>query len=247
MTGGRARLARYAPWQARDFAVERGIPTLIVGALLLLLAVESTGGAPRATPLGGWGEDVARGALTGLLQAFAPTATLLAVNGIVSTDRTRQYFRLLFAKPVSVARYYAQAWLVSAVGLLACAALVLAAYAALVYPVWAPGALLFVALYFLLFGGIGLLLSAVTRYDWMALGLVWALAQLLRSLFPADESWYGRVLDVSLPPLHVLSAMGGALVRGEAVPPFSYVWVAAYGSAALLLGLIIVRRRPLAS
>lgn len=127
------------------------------------------------------------------------------------------------------------------------AALVLAAYAALVYPVWAPGALLFVALYFLLFGGIGLLLSAVTRYDWMALGLVWALAQLLRSLFPADESWYGRVLDVSLPPLHVLSAMGGALVRGEAVPPFSYVWVTAYGSAALLLGLIIVRRRPLAS
>jgi hypothetical protein len=235
----RARLARYALWQARDFALERGVPTLIVGALLLVLAKTQAGA--RAS------DDAARDALAALLQAFAPTAVLLAVNGIVAGDRRHQYFRLLFSKPVSVSRYYAQAWLVSAVGMLVCTALVLTAYAALVHPVWPPGALLFVSLYFLLFGGLGLLLSAVTRFDWMALGLLWALAQLLRSLLPADESWYGAALNIVLPPLHVLSAMGGALIRGDAVPSSAYTWVTAYGAAALLLGLVIVRRRPLAS
>lgn len=246
MTAGRARLGRYALYQARDFATQRGVPILIVGALLLLLSVEGARGWTSAAHSGARSE-LARASLAALLDVFAPTATLLAVNGIVSNDRSRQYYRLLFAKPVSLARYYAQAWLVSAAGTLVCAALVLAAFALLIHPLFPPGALLFVALYFLLFGGLGFLLSAVTRHDWLALGLVWAMARLLRSFVSADASWYGRAIDLLLPPLHVLTALGGPLVHGEPVSPAGCAWVVAYGAASLALGSIIVRRRPLAS
>lgn len=243
---GRARLARYALYQGRDFAVQRGVPILIVGALLLLLSVEGARAWRGAGGAGGAAE-LARASLAALLDVFAPTATLLAVNGIVSNDRRRRFYRLLFAKPVSLSRYYVQAWLVSAAGTLVCAVLLLGAFALVVQPVFPPGALLFVALYFLLFGGLGFLLSAVTRHDWLALGLVWAMARLLRSLLPADASWYGRAIDLLLPPLHVLEALGGPLVHGEPVPGAGCAWIVAYGVASLALGSIIVRRRPLAS
>ena len=80
------------------------------------------------------------------------------------------------------------------------------------------GALAFVALYFLLSGGVGFLLSAITRYDWLALGVLWALAQLLRPLVRSGEGWHTRVLDVVLPPLHLLPAIGTALVSAHRVP-----------------------------
>jgi hypothetical protein len=231
-------------WQLRDYATERGLPTLVVAALLIAFVFASRADQAPAQPLA---REAALAALDGLLQAFAPIATLLAVNGIISTDRTRHYFRLLFANPISIARYYAQAFLVAWVGTCAAAALLLVAFRMVIAPLAPAGALAFVALYFLLFGGVGFLLSAITRYDWLVLGIVWALAQLLRSLAPAGEGWYARVLDAVLPPLHVLPTIGAALMSGHHASWSMYAWVAGYGAAALLLGLALVRHRPLAS
>lgn len=244
MSPRRARLGRYALWQARDWVGARGIPTLIVGALLLLLEMEAVGafrGAAGASP------PAALRALDDLLDAFLPAAVLIAVNGIISHDRARHYARFLFAKPLSPARYYLQAFAVYGALTVAATALLVAAFGALVAAVPAGGALGFAALYFLLFGGVGFLLSAITRYDWVALGVVWALARLLRTFVPASGSWYGRVLDLALPPLHVLAATGRALVHGEPAPLAACAWVAGYGLAAVVLGVVVIRNRPLAS
>ncbi|HET7550302.1 MAG TPA: hypothetical protein VFK04_03370 [Gemmatimonadaceae bacterium] len=239
------RLARYALFQTTDYVRERGIPLLLVGALLLLLAGQGVVGS-AGIDLGGGGVRALAIAMV-FLELFAPTAVLIAVNGIVSGDRKHRYYRLLFSKPISAPRYYAQAFLVSLFGTLAATLLVLVAFRAIfgAIPIW--GSLHFVLLYFLLFGGVGFLLSAITEYDWIALGVVWSLAWLLRSWFPAGESWFGRVVNVLLPPLQLLAGAAAPFLGGAGIDTHSRLWAVGYGVAALATGLLVVRFRPMAS
>src|SRR4029079_6164326 len=53
-----------------------------------------------------------------LMEMFTSVAPMIAVSGIVSTDRTSGFTRFLFAKPLSPTRYYAQSFLVKLVGYL---------------------------------------------------------------------------------------------------------------------------------
>ena len=240
------RLARYALFQAYDYSRERGFPLLLVGALLLLMATQGAIG-PTA-PLDALGAEFRTLTLAALfLELFAPTAVLVAVNGIISGDRKHHYYRLLFSKPIPAARFYAQAFLVSLAGTLVATAIVLAAFELIFGHVAIAGALLFVLLYFVLFGGVGFLLSAITDYDWIALGAVWSLAWLLRSFFPAGESWFGRAMDLMLPPLHLLAGAAAPLLTGAGIDPATYLWVVGYGAAAFAVGLLVVRYRPMAS
>lgn len=239
------RLARYALFQAHDYLRERGFPLLLVGALLLLLAAQGAIG-PAEIDIGG-GELRTLALAMMFVELFAPTAVLIAVNGIISGDRKHHYYRLLFSKPISAPRYYAQAFLVSMLGTLAATLVVLVAFEAVVGAVPIAGALHFVLLYFLLFGGVGFLLSAITEYDWIALGVVWSLAWLLRSWFPAGESWFGRAVDVILPPLHLLAGAAAPLLGGAGMDIHTRLWVVGYGVAAFAAGLLVVRYRPMAS
>ena len=245
------RLGRYALYQAHDYARERGFPLLLVGALLLLMAAQGAIGPTSAVGTGSVSVGVTElRTLTlaaVLLELFAPTAVLIAVNGIISGDRKHHYYRLLFAKPISAPRFYAQAFLVSLAGTLVATLIVLAAFQLLFGPISLPGALVFVALYFVLFGGVGFLLSAITEYDWIALGAVWSLAWLLRSFFPAGESWYGRAIDLLLPPLHLLAGAAAPLLGGAGIGRATQIWVVGYGAAAFAAGLLVVRYRPMAS
>ncbi len=239
------RLARYALFQARDYVRERGVPLLLVGALLLLMTSQGA--------IGPGGVDLRGTSMGTLLMAavffelFAPTAVLIAVNGLISGDRKHRYYRLLFAKPVAPTRYYAQAWLVSLLGTLVATLLVTAGFKLFLGAVPIGAALHFVLLYFILFGGVGFLLSAITEYDWVALGVVWSLAWLLRSWLPASDSFIGRVVDVLLPPLQLLTGAAAPLLSGGEMDTISRLWIVGYGVAALAIGLIVVRHRPMAS
>lgn len=244
---GRARLARYAIYQARDYALERGLPLLVVGGLLILMTFQGAAGPAPVSPGARDSTLRALALCAALLEVFAPSAVLVAVNGIVSGDRKHHYYRLLFSKPVSAPRYYAQAFLVSLAGTLIATLAVLAGFALLFGPIPVPRALLFVLLYFVLFGGVGFLLSAITIYDWIALGVVWSLAWLLRAFFPSEESWYGHVADLVLPPLHLLAGAAAPLLEGADIGPLTYAWIAGYGVAAFAIGLLVVRYRPMAS
>jgi hypothetical protein len=242
----RARLWSYLGWQARDFVAERGAPLIIVAALMtfpIIMGLRRARGAFVAARA----DLAASQAIVELLAQFALIAVLIGINGVVSNDRVRGYYRFLFAKPVSIPRYYAQAYVVNGVGLLAASLGILGAIYALGYPIFLPRVLLMVGLFYVALGGLGFLYSTLARFDWILMGATLGLAHVLRALYPAYESRAGRVIDVILPPFHQLTDVGKELARGEAPETRMLVWLLAWGISAFLLGLLVLRRRPLAT
>ena len=220
----RARLARYARYQLTDYLVERGISTAVLGAVIVLAPLLLGGAAARESAPLLFADAVAR---VGLL------ATLFALNGISSIDRQRGYFRFLFAKPVSVPRFYAQDYLVRFAGVLAISSGLFAAFAALV-------------------GGVGFLLSALTHHDGIALVVVYVAATLVRAgtvVLAAGTRGAQALGYVSgvLPPFYRLDALRDALAAGTAPSTADLVWVLAYGLGCLAAGLLVLRHRPLSS
>lgn len=237
----------YLGWQSRDFVVERGAPLLIVATLMtfpIIMALRQTA-ARVATPM--QGASSARFAILQLFAEFALISVLIGINGVVSSDRVKGYYRFLFAKPVSIPRYYAQAYIVNGLGLLIAAAGVLGVIYALGYPVFPVRVLLMVALVYVSLGGLGFFYSTLARFDWVLMGGTWGLAQVLRAVYPAHESRAGRVIDVILPPFHRLRDTGLQLARGEAADSTTLTWLLAWGIAGFVIGLLILRRRPLAT
>jgi hypothetical protein len=243
----RARLWSYLRWQARDFVTERGAPLLIVATLMgfpIIMGLREIRAA-AASPAQATGS--AQYAVVALFAEFSLIAVLIGINGVVSGDRVRGYYRFLFAKPVSIPRYYAQAYTINGLGLVVTALGVLGAIYALGYPVFPIRVLLMVALVYVSLGGLGFFYSTLARFDWVLMGATWGVAQVLRAVYPAHESRAGQVLDVVLPPFHRLRDVGLELARGEAAEPTVLAWLLGWGVCGLVLGLLILRRRPLAS
>jgi hypothetical protein len=243
----RARLWSYLRWQARDFVAERGAPLLIVATLMAFPIVMGLRELREQLAVGAQAAISARYAVVSLFAEFSLISVLIGINGVVSNDRVRGYYRFLFAKPVSIPRYYAQAYVVNGLGLFATALTVLAAIYALGYPVFPVRVLLTVGLVYLSLGGLGFLYSTLARFDWVLMGATWGVAQVLRAVYPAHESRAGQVLDVILPPFHQLRDVGLDLARGEAADTRLLAWLLGWGISGVLIGLLILRRRPLAS
>ncbi|HYD54425.1 MAG TPA: hypothetical protein VEA99_17440 [Gemmatimonadaceae bacterium] len=120
-----ARLGAYAWWQLRDYLFEKGIGTLLVMLFAGSIGYIGAKGMTRFSP------DSLRAPLSAAFSELYGQLVLLGVlfatNGIVSDDRKNGYYRFLFAKPVSVPRFYVQKFLVHLCGfLLVSAVLVLA-------------------------------------------------------------------------------------------------------------------------
>lgn len=238
----RGRLGHYALYQLRDYIFERGLPTLLVGVILFLpvLFALVRSSAQEMPSL------LAVSALAELMPIFGIVAVLLGVNGMIANDRHRGYFRFLFSKPISVTRYYVQAFVINGlatIGVVGALVYVITTLGGGRFP-W--GVVPYMALFYLCAGGIGFLLSALTRFDWVALGLLWALAQTLRQLAYQLSGWYYEVLNVILPPAHLMSRMAGDYMQGFPTPTRTLVWVGGYGLLALVLGILALRVRPLA-
>lgn len=242
----RARLWSYLAWQARDFAFERGAPLLIVATLMTFPIIMVLRDLATGTSDASQAAIAANYAVVQLFGEFSLISVLIGINGVVSNDRVRGYYRFLFAKPVSIPRYYAQAYVVNGVGLLATSLALCAAIYTLGYPVFAARVLLTVGLVYVSLGGLGFLYSTVARFDWVLMGATWGLAQVLRAVYPANESRAGKVLDVILPPFHRLRDVGQQLARGESADPSMLAWLLGWGIVGFVLGLLILRRRPLA-
>ena len=240
----RARLVRYAPWQLRDYLRERGLSTLVLGALILL--VPPALGGPAARP-------AAPAFFAASIGNFGLLGVIFALNGLSSTDRQRGYFRFLFSKPVSVPRFYAQDAAVRLVGLLAVSLALCTAFAALTatpLPLWA---LAHVALTFVLVGGVGFLLGALTHHDGVALVGVLVLTALARA-GGALLGWLGsgpaealQFVARLLPPFHLLDPARDALAGGTAPAAGVLVAILSYGLGCFAAGLLVLRHRPLAT
>ena len=203
----RGRLARYSLWQFRDFVMEKGISIIIIGLLwgyLQLLPFRQSF-SPEMTP-----ELIIR-LVTLLAGSLVSIAVLIALNGIISTDRKLGYYRFMFAKPVSPVRYYGQLFVVHLVGLLS--GMVLLAlvffFVAGRFNVW--NLILYTSLIYVALGGIGFFISAASKYDWVTLAAVWVGSRILRALFGNGDDWKSKAVEL-LPPVHKVDTVAGSII-----------------------------------
>src|SRR5204862_446053 len=110
-------LAKYSLWQFRDFVLERGIAIVLIGCLWSYVTFE-----PMRRAMGAqWRGDQTSPVWAIALQvsaALVSLSVLIAMNGIVSTNRKSGYYRFLFSKPISPVVYYAQLFVVYMAGVL---------------------------------------------------------------------------------------------------------------------------------
>lgn len=257
----RARLGGYAFWQLRDYLVDRGLPTVLITLLFGYLAVAPVRAMVRGTALlaprliAKYGsQEAARAAmyhdasamlLRNLLGAIIFLGALFAMNGIVANDRKLGYYRFLFSKPMTPERYYGQAFGLHSLGWLIVMALVALLYGAVLAPILTPSFMAGIGLVYLCYAGIGFLLSAVARWDWLSLVFVTVATTVLRDRYGSSSSTLVRLLDV-LPPLHRTQEVYGALADGVALPWHSLAWLGGYGAVCFVLGLVVLHSRRLA-
>ncbi len=233
----RANVSRYARWQLQDFFMDRGIALVLIGVLLA---------APEVIMMHRLTGPFNRDAGAVLVRLAASTAiifALIALNGQVSNDRTRGYFRFLFAKPVSPAVYYAQQFAVWFLGLLVVVSLLVGVFSVTAGPVSPWPILWYVSLVYLGFGGVAFFISSVTRRDWLVLIAFWTLTQILVSLYKDQDSWIEKTFFV-LPPVEHLDNAGKALMRQGMVGATDVAWILGYSAIFFVLGLFVLHRRP---
>ena len=238
----RGRLAKYSLWQFRDFVMEKGISIIIIGLLwgyLQLLPFRQSF-SPEMTP-----ELIIR-LVTLLAGSLVSIAVLIALNGIISTDRKLGYYRFMFAKPVSPVRYYGQLFVVHLVGLLS-GMVVLAGvffFFAGRFNVW--NLVLYTSIIYVALGGIGFFISAASKYDWVTLAAVWVGARILRALFGNGDDWRSKAVDL-LPPVHKVDTVAGSIIATGSAPFGDVAWLVGYGALFFVLGLLVLQRRSLAA
>lgn len=256
-----ARLGSYTLWQVRDYALNRGAPTLIVALLFgylglsaMLAMVNSPAGPPvnlierygsveaaRAVML----HDASMGFVATFIGTFAFLGALIGMNGVVSNDRKLGFYRFLFAKPVAPSAYYGAEFAVNGICFLALAVILAVLYGAIVEPVLTLPLLIVIAAGYLCYAGLGFALSAISRWDWLSLVAVAGAADLLWKFYGNSTNSVAVLLRV-LPPLHRTTEVYAAAAHGVALPWQSVLWLAGYGAIAFVAGLAILRHRRLA-
>jgi hypothetical protein len=266
----RARVGAYALWQLRDYLKDRGLPTFIVallsGYLGLSPIIERM--PTRADPVPpmlltrfGSAEavyaarmmDFNHAFLRGILGTLVFLGALFAMNGIVANDRKQGFYRFLFAKPMTPARYYGQAFFVHWAGFVAVMIVLGLVHGVLIWPVLSRPLLIVIALMFVAYAGIAFLLSAAARWDWMSLVAVTVAATFLWGRYGESTHPLARLLYL-LPPLHraddVYASVSGVPMYASGAPtviPWPILaWLVGYGAACFAAGLVVLRYRRLA-
>jgi ABC-type transport system involved in multi-copper enzyme maturation permease subunit len=256
----RARLGAYALWQLRDYLLDRGVATFLITALTGYLSAAPAyfmlrQNFDRAELVAQYGSaaaarvaiahEASAAFLNGTLGVIVFLGALLAMNGIVANDRKLGYFRFLFSKPMSPARYYGQAFAVHTGGWLLIIGLLAFVYGLFIYPLLSVTFLGGLGLVFLCYAGVAFLLSATARWDWLSLVFVTVATTFLHARFGASASPFARLLYL-LPPLHETAGVYTALAEGVALPWHSIAWLGGYGAACFLAALVVLRYRRLA-
>jgi hypothetical protein len=240
----RNRLPWYSLWQFRDFVMDRGIAIVIIGMLwgyVLIEPMRRTMGAafavgPRspAWPL-----------VISVTSSIVSLAVLIALNGIVSTDRKMGYYRFLFSKPVSVVAYYAQLFFVYMVGVLVSMLLLSAVLHMIVPGFRIDYFLLYASIIYVAMGGIGFFISVATRFDWLTLAAVWLGSRVLRDMFGNKPGWRSKAVEL-LPPVHKLNDVSLSMITNGTAPTSDVLWLLGYGALFFALGLLLLRKGSLA-
>ena len=242
----RASMVDYSPWILRDYLIQQGLATTIV---MLLVGVSAI--APLMAMLGdsfvmGEVPDPTAGQLlTRMAGTLSFLGAFFATNGIVAQDRKMGFYRFLFAKPVRPWQYYGVTFLLYGVGLLAVTVVLALIWGRVARPALSIELLAIVTLMYFAYGGLGFLLSAVWRFDWLSLVSVLLVANIARAAWANAEGWRHWVLYL-LPPVHRSDSVFAMLASTNTEMPWSsIVWLGGYGLICFVLGLVVVHKRPL--
>ena len=242
----RARLLAYVPWMLRDYLTNQGPATLIVVLLIGYMALMPVLDGPLDIPLGDVPPEMAHRILLAILPAFAFLGPFFATNGIIANDRKFSYYRFLFSKPLSPIAYYVTMFVVYGIGVFAVTFVLMGVWALAVRPMF-PGTILFViAIMYVAFGGIGFLLSAAWRFDWLSLVTVLLVASVAWEQW-GDVQGLLRLPLYLLPQVHRASDIYAMAVprSGASVPWAAILRLGGYGFVCFLLGMVVIRKRPL--
>jgi ABC-type transport system involved in multi-copper enzyme maturation permease subunit len=233
----RTNISRYARWQLQDFLMDRGVALVLIGVLLA---------TPELLMMSRFKGPFVRDPTQILLRMTTSVAiifALISLNGQVSNDRSKGYFRFMFAKPVSPAVYYAQQFAVWFAGLMIVVSLLVGLFALAAGPVSPWPVLWYVALVYLGFGGVGFFVSTVLRRDWLVLIGFWTIAQIVVSLYKNENSWVERFFFI-LPPVEQLDNASKALVRQGVATTGDIAWILGYSALFFAFGLYVLYKRP---
>ena len=246
----KGRLTAYAGYQLRDYFVNRAGLILLATALAALAFGAARGWTLSDLDLGGSleGRERVQQAFELVLVIFAFAAGAVAAFGLVSRHRSRGYDRLFFSRPISPLRYYMQGFVLGGIGGVVVASVGADVYSVAVHPVSLLGVAGYVALAWLLVGGLALLLSTLTVFHLPILALVigadLALARYAEPLSSAGAGGAAKVVQYVLPPAHVLLALREPLARGLPVDPWAFAWPAGFGVVCLVIAMVLLQRRP---
>jgi hypothetical protein len=246
----RAGTLRYARYQAFDFLLQKAsIPavlTLFLGGMTLYIT------SRQRTPVDWSSEEGTRAALQILKQGmdiFYPLAAFLGINAISSADRQHGHVRFLFSKPVVVPAFYLQTFVVFGAMLTLLGGTFALALQSFTTGIPVGGTMFAGALTWILIGGVGFLLSSLTRIDGALLVLVWLVSSILRTTAAARQArvlpdWLLPIVK-GLPPVDRLDAVRTALYNQQSASSSPTLHVIGYGLLALALGAVVLRRRSL--
>jgi hypothetical protein len=241
-------LAGYLRWHAQDALLRALTPVLLflgMGGIPLWSFADRLGLEAMGRP--GDAQDMALQIYRSTMPLAMTLGAVILASGLPATDREKQYFRFLFAKPVVAWAFYLQQFLVGLVLFVLAMTLVPIGFSAVVtdVPVLAVAKSAFVIA--LLFGSLVSLCGALVIRDGVAFGLVAALSTVLQQLDRARQlpAWLAQGADM-LPPFVAADNARSAWLAGQSVATNDMVHVIGYSVGMLAAALFLVRRLPLA-
>jgi ABC-type multidrug transport system permease subunit len=244
----------YARYQLRDSVTQRlSLPLVVIAIFSALPVYVLTKNSPAGFMQGAQGANLVKQMYAQSVALFLPMGAFLCTVGVASTDRQHGYFRFFFSKPVNLLAYYAQAYLVAGVAFVAMFGLITWGFGAITVHFSVHRAMEAAALTYVLIGGVGLLLGALTRFDAVAFIAVYVAALLLQQLAAAPNGlpngglpgWLA-LIGKALPPVVKLDLLRNHLYAAQTLDPGQLTHVLAYGAVSALLGFVVLRLRPLA-
>jgi hypothetical protein len=248
------RLLRYSRFQAPEFLQHRlALPIILMAFTAGLPTYLMTKNVPPGWMQSPQGINLAKQMFSQSITLFLPLGAFVAAVGVISADRQQGYFRFLFSKPVNVLAYYAQTYIVHAVLFVLMFGVIVWGFGEYTVHFSVHRSMEAAVLTFVLIGGIGLLLGALTRYDGAALIAIYVLALMLQQLMAAQNGlkngglpdWLATI-SKGLPPVGKLDHLRDHLYAGTAIDMPELWHVLGYGGGAALIGFILLRRLPLA-
>ena len=245
----RGRLVGYLPYKLGDYLLQRAaVPVVLVLLVAGFPLYGTLHGSPGffATPQG---PLVAQQLFTNVVALFLPLGAFLGGAGIISTDRHLGHVRFLFSKPVNVVAYYVQTYVLHGVVFVALFGMITWGYGAVTVHQPVGGAMVAAGLTFALVGGLGFLLSTLTRFDGLIVALAYIGSMTLQQVvatpgLPQLPGWAVQIARV-LPPAYKLDRLRDQLYATQALDTSQLWHVLGYGLGAFILGLVALRKLPL--